>query len=64
MNKAGIRVAQVLVPGRDEGKHLMTTNIAFKPGTNEGFITVAGTEGGWIFTFHGLAKGLKLYSHQ
>ncbi len=63
LNKAAIPVAQVLIPGRDEGKNLLTTNLAFKPETDEGYITVGGLDGGWIYRFHGLAKGLKLFSH-
>jgi lactonase len=64
LNKAAIPVAQVLVPGRDEGKNLLITNLAFKPGTEEGYITLGGTEGGWVFKFRWLAKGLELFSHQ
>lgn len=64
LNKAGIPVANVLIPGRDEGKYLRTTNLAFKPGTNEVFITTSGEGGAWIYTFCGLAEGVKLFSHQ
>jgi lactonase len=64
MSNTGIPVAQVLIPGRDEGKLLRTTNLAFKPGTDQAFITTSGTGGAWIYKFKGLAKGLKLYSHQ
>ena len=64
LNKAGIPIANVLIPGRDEGKYLRTTNLAFKPGTDEVFITTSGEGGAWIFTFRGLAEGIKLYSHQ
>jgi lactonase len=71
LNEHGIPVANVVVPGRDEGKHLGTSNLAFKPGTNVGYMTVdsvilANTlkEGAWIYQFQGLAKGLPLYSHQ
>lgn len=64
LNKAAIPVAQVLVPGRDEGENLLVTNLAFKPGTDEGYITLGGTKGGWVFRFRGLAEGLKLFSHQ
>ena len=62
--RAGIPVAQVLVPGRDEGKHLRVTNLAFKPGTADCYITLSGEGGAWIYTFRGLAEGLKLFSHQ
>jgi lactonase len=64
LNSQGIPVANVLVPGRDEGENLGTTNLAFKPGTNEAFITAFGTDGAWIYAFRGLAEGLKLFSHQ
>ena len=40
-NKYGIPVASVLMPGRDEGKLLSTTNVAFKPGTDEVYITAS-----------------------
>lgn len=64
LNNGGIPIAQVLIPGRDEGKFLVTTNVAFKPGTDEAYVTVSGKGGAWIYMFHGLAKGLKLFSHQ
>lgn len=60
----GIPIANVLIPGRDEGKLLRTTNLAFKPGTDEAYITTSGNGGAWIYRFKGLAKGIKLYSHQ
>lgn len=64
LNNRGIPVANVVIPGRDRGKHLITTNVAFKPGTNQAFMTASGEGGAWIYTFRGLAKGLTLYSHQ
>ena len=64
LNVHGIPIANVVVPGRDEGKFLKTTNLAFKPGTREGYITTSGEGGAWIYTFTGLAKGLPLFSHQ
>ena len=60
----GIPIANVLIPGRDEGKLLRSTNVAFKPGTDDAYITASGNGGAWIYRFKGLAKGLKLYSHQ
>jgi len=62
--RAGVPIAQVVIPGRDEGKHILVTNAAFKPGTSEVYLTLAGKDGGWIYTFPGLAEGLKLFSHQ
>ena len=64
LNRAGIPIANVLVPGRDEGKYLRSTNVAFKPGTDQVFLTASGEGGAWIYQFRGLAKGLALFSHQ
>lgn len=64
LNNGGIPIAQVLIPGRDEGKLLRTTNVAFKPGTDDVYITASGEGGAWIYKFRGLAQGLKLFSHQ
>ena len=64
LNNMGIPIANVLIPGRDEGKLLHSTNVAFKPGTDEVYITVSGDGGAWIYNFKGLATGLELYSHQ
>lgn len=64
LNNRGIPVANVVIPGRDRGKHLGAANLAFKPGTDEAFITAWGEGGAWIYKFRGLAEGLTLYSHQ
>ena len=64
LNKTGIPIANVLIPGRDEGKFLRSTNVAFKPGTDEVYLTVSGDGGAWIYKFRGLAKGLILFSHK
>jgi len=64
LSNGGIPIAQVLIPGRDEGKLLRTTNVAFRPGTDEVYITASGEGGAWIYKFRGLAMGLKLFSHQ
>jgi len=64
LNNRGIPVANVVIPGRDKGKHLTTSNLAFKPGTDEAYITAGGDGGAWIYRFRGLAQGLTLYSHQ
>jgi lactonase len=63
LNARGIPVANVVIPGRDEGMHLGSTNLAFKPGTREGYITVGGEGGPCVYRFAGLAKGLFLFSH-
>ena len=64
LNKHGVPVANVLIPGREEGQHLITPNLAFKPGTSEGYIIAGGQGGAWIYKFKGLAKGLTLFSHR
>jgi lactonase len=63
LNDRGIPIANVVVPGRDEGKYLKTTNLAFKPGTKEGYIT-AGGGGAWIFKFEAITQGATLFSHR
>jgi lactonase len=64
MNKRGMPIANVVIPGRDEGKNLATPNLAFKPGTDEVYFEAGGESGAAIFKFQGLAKGLPLFSHQ
>jgi lactonase len=63
LNKYGIPVANVVVSGREEGRHMRTANLAFKPGTDEAYITASGEGGAWIYKFKGLARGLPLFSH-
>ncbi len=63
-NKNGVPVAEILTPGRDEGKQLSPSCLAFQPGTDKVFMTVSGKDGVDILTFSGLAKGLSLFSHQ
>ncbi|MBN2062835.1 MAG: SMP-30/gluconolactonase/LRE family protein [Deltaproteobacteria bacterium] len=64
LNKMGIPLANVLVPGRDQGKFLRSTNVAFKPGTDEVYLTASGEGGAAVYRFKGLARGLTLFSHQ
>jgi lactonase len=64
-NAAAEPIATVLLPGHDRGELLSTTNLVFKPGTDEVFAVASGELGGtWIYKFRGLADGLPLYSHQ
>jgi len=64
-DKSAKPIATVLMPGRDQGDQLSSTNIEFLPGTNEVFAVSSGDAGGtWIYKFKGLAKGAPLYSHQ
>jgi lactonase len=64
LNPRGIPVANILIPGRDEGLHLGVTNVKFKPGTDEAYATVSGKGGGWVYTFKGLAKAPILFGDQ
>jgi lactonase len=66
-NKNGIPIGQVLLPGRDEGHNLESTNMAIKPETNDLYIVTndgSGGQGATIFHAKTFAKGLSLYSHQ
>jgi lactonase len=64
-NKHGIPIAGVLMPGRDRGELTRTTNVVFKPGTDEVYVAASGETGGaWIYKFQGLAEGAPLFSHQ
>lgn len=66
-NRNGIPIGQVLLPGRDEGHNLESTNMAIKPGTNDLYIVTTDSEGGQgatIFHAKTFAKALRLYSHR
>lgn len=63
-NAQGNPVASVLLPGRERGELLSTTNLVFRPGTDEVYAVASGDLGGtWVYRFRGLAEGLPLYSH-
>jgi lactonase len=65
-NSNGIPIGQVLLPGRDEGHNLQSTNMAIKPGTNDLLIVTSdgnGGQGATIFHAKTFAKALPLYSH-
>jgi lactonase len=67
LNKNGIPIGQILLPGRDEGHNLESTNMAIKPGTNDLYIVTNdgnGGQGATIFHAKVFAKALPLYSHQ
>jgi lactonase len=65
LNRHGIPIASVLMPGRERGELTRTTNVAFKPGTDEVYVAASGETGGaWIYKFQGLAEGAPLFSHQ
>jgi len=64
LSKNGIPLANIIIPGRERGLHLGTTNIAFKPGTDEVYLTVWGAGGAWIYKAKALAQAPLLYSHK
>jgi lactonase len=65
LNRHGIPIANALMPGRDRGELMRTTNVVFKPGTDEVYLAASGeTSGAWIYKFQGLAEGAPLFSHQ
>jgi lactonase len=64
LNDRGIPIANIIVPGRDEGKHLKTANLAIKPGSREAYLCASGEGGAWLYKFEPLANGVKLFSHQ
>jgi lactonase len=66
-NRSGIPIGQILLPGREEGHNLRSTNLAIKPGSNDLYIVTSDGEGGQgatIFHANAFAKALALYSHQ
>jgi lactonase len=63
LDPQGKHVADVVLPEGDREGFGHTTNVAFQPGTDTGFITTSGEGGGRIYTFKGLSKGLPLFSH-
>jgi lactonase len=66
-NRNGIPIGQILLPGREEGHNLQSTNMAIKPGTDDLYIVTSdgsGGQGSTIFHAKTFAKALPLYSHQ
>ena len=59
-NKNGNPIGQILLPGRDKGHNMQTTNLAIKPGANDIYIVTNdgdGGEGAQIFTCKAFGKG-------
>ena len=59
----GNPLLNILLPGRDEEKNLMSPNLVLKPGTNEGYLIAGGTDGNQVFRFEALAPAVKPFSH-
>jgi lactonase len=64
LNKHGVPIANVLIPGREKGLTLMSPNLAIKPGTKEAYVQAAGPGGTWLYRFEALAEAQVLYSHR
>jgi lactonase len=57
-NSHGDLLATVRIPQNMPKPQLLSTNLAIKPGTTQGYITVGGENGGYIYHFRALAKGI------
>jgi lactonase len=53
----GSLVAKIVVPQTLPNDDLLTTNLAIKPGTRDGYLVVGGHSGGFIYSFKSLAPG-------
>ncbi|NUU21560.1 MAG: SMP-30/gluconolactonase/LRE family protein [Streptomycetaceae bacterium] len=53
----GALVGTISVPPQDMGK-MLVSNLVIKPGTTDGYITVGGDKGGFIYRFRALAPGI------
>lgn len=66
-DKEGFPIGQILIPGRENGKNLWSTHVAFIPGTDQLVICtsdVGGTNGATLYTAKGFAKGANEYQFQ
>ena len=57
-NPNGDLVATIVVPQNFPQPETLTTNLAIKPGTTDGYLTVGGGNGGYIYKFRALAPGI------
>lgn len=58
-SKYGARLATVDVPAKDAEGLKSATNVAIAPGGTKAYLTVSGPDGGYVFTFTALAKGIR-----
>lgn len=55
LNGEGTPIANVIIPEREQGSRMMSSNLAIKPGTNEAYLMTAGFgEGSHIYVFETL----------
>lgn len=60
-NRNGIPIGQILLPGREQGKNLLSTSLAIRPGGKDLYAVTsnaAGTEGATIFHARAFGSGL------
>jgi lactonase len=57
-NSVGDLLRTVRIPQNLPQSELLSTNLAIKPGTTTAYVTVGGGNGGYIYTFQALAKGI------
>ena len=61
-NRNGIPIGQILLPGREQGKNLLSTSLAIRPGGKELYAVTSnatGAEGAGIFTAKAFGNGLR-----
>lgn len=60
-NKNGIPIGQIVLPGREQGKNLLSTSLAIRPGGRELYVVTGnteGAEGAAIFHANAFSNGL------
>jgi lactonase len=57
-NTNGDLIATIVVPQNFPQPETLVTNLAIKPGTTDGYLTVGGGNGGFIYRFKALAPGI------
>lgn len=60
-NKNGIPIGQIMLPGREQGKNLISTSLAIRPGEKQLYVVsgnAVGSEGAMIFNAQAFSKGL------
>jgi lactonase len=58
-DRQGERLATVEVPAADARGLESATNVAITPGGRKAYMTVSGPAGGYVYTFHALAEGIR-----
>lgn len=58
-NSLGDLLTTVKIPQNLPKSQLLTTNVAIKPGTTDGYLTVGGKNGGYIYRFTAAGKGIR-----